>query len=107
LHFVEVTSQKPMPIPYEKDNPWSSILWLDPKDVFSLLFFDQPNISDGLKQVRDWFLGRLTEHSCSLLEGAWSHKMRKIAIQEISELTEKYSINNGVSNELYDEQFKI
>lgn len=61
LHFVEVTKDLPMPKPYCEDDRHTGLLWLDPKDMFKLLKFDQP-LSSGLQQVRDWFLARVFEN---------------------------------------------
>jgi hypothetical protein len=61
LHFVEVTKSLPLPKDYLAGDPWSSLLWLDPEDVFKVLKFNEP-LSDGMKQVRDWFIDRISRH---------------------------------------------
>jgi hypothetical protein len=61
LHFVEMTSKLPPPKPYTPGDPFSSLLWLDTKDVMSVLGFgpDQYELSKGLSQTRNWMLARL------------------------------------------------
>jgi hypothetical protein len=61
LHFVEMTSKMPTPRPYTPGDPFSSLLWLDTKDVLSVLGFmpDQYELSKGLMQTRSWMLARL------------------------------------------------
>lgn len=61
LHFVERTSKMPMPKQYTPNDPWSSLLWLDTKDVMKVLGFGrgQYELSKGLTQTRNWMLARL------------------------------------------------
>lgn len=65
LHFVEVTKNAPYPTKYVAGDPWSSLLFLDTKDVFKVLKFDQP-MSEGLKQMRNWFMGRVLSNGCPI-----------------------------------------
>lgn len=86
IHFVEMTSQMDRPMEYHEPKteqektdltPWTSLLWLDPEHVLSLLGFNnipvtipgQKNIiskeyslSNGLQQTRNWFLARLQKN---------------------------------------------
>lgn len=76
LHFIEVTKNKDIPKNYIKNEKWTGLLWLDPEDVFDLLF--NHSISAGLLQVRDWFINRiLTNAFNSNLPGIWSNNIRK------------------------------
>lgn len=94
LHFVDVTKDRPLPPPYEEGNPWSSLLWLNPKDVFSLLRFDG-ELSEGLQQVRQWFLGRLMMHGRGTGLGIWSKEGRAASWAEITELDKELNSNFG------------
>ena len=58
IHFVEMVRIRPYPTEYIAGDCWSAWCWIQPKDVFKMLFFDTP-LSQGMTQVRDWFLGRL------------------------------------------------
>ena len=89
LHFVDVTRHLPVPPIYEEGNRWSSLLWLDVKDIFSMLKFDG-ELSPGLRQVRDWFVMRLLNNARSDLSGIWSNNGRAAAWNEISELSKIY-----------------
>lgn len=83
LHFVEMTKDKPLPSRYREGDQWSSLLWLNPKDMFSLLKFDR-ELSDGLTQVKNWFVKRLLENGYnSGLPGVWSNEGRMIAREEL------------------------
>ncbi len=73
LHFFDVTKSLPMPYDYIEADPWSGLLWLDTPDVFRLLGFDNDDqLSDGLRQVRGWFINRLKENTLCDLPGIWS-----------------------------------
>ena len=88
LHFVEVVSKKKMPPPYHKGDKWSSLLWLDPEDLFSILHFDQDDLlSPGLKQTRDWFLARLVKYGFNTGKGGiWSNEGRSLSWEKINQL---------------------
>lgn len=76
IHFVEVTKSRPLPEPYEKNNPWTGLLWLDPADVFRVLNFDEP-CSQGLLQVKNWFIKRILKNSLdNNSKGLWSPEVR-------------------------------
>lgn len=63
IHFVEMTKNRPFPSQFKEGDAWSSFLWLDPEDVMRVLGFSnnpqQYELSPGLQQTRNWFLGRL------------------------------------------------
>jgi hypothetical protein len=106
VHFFDVTSKLPVPRSYREGDPWSGLLWLDPHDVFKLLKFDEEHLlSDGLKQVRGWFVNRLKENVlCEGLPGIWSKAGRHKNWGEITELT---SEDNDESNALYGNRYII
>jgi hypothetical protein len=84
LHFVEMTKNLPLPMPYRESDPWSSLLWLGPREVFKLLKFDDV-LSEGLKQVRDWFTNRIKVNGFGDdpgLPAIWSNKGRSVARAE-------------------------
>lgn len=83
LHFIEVTKDRPMPKDYKQGDPWTGLLWLDPKDAFRVMRFDEP-LSDGLNQVKQWFLARLFDQGFdSGATGLWSKECRKFAREEV------------------------
>lgn len=89
LHFVEMCKKRSPPRPYVTGDPWTGMAWLDPRDVFELLGFDGSYLlSDGMIQVRNWFLSRLVENVREWAEvGVYSKKARLPALREISEMT--------------------
>lgn len=66
IHFIEMARKRPLPEPYQENNPWTSLVWLDPEDVFKLLGFNNSpqeyDLSPGLTQTRNWFLARLQRY---------------------------------------------
>lgn len=82
IHFVEMAKKKP-PVPFEEGNPWSSFLWLDPIDVFKFLgFLGDYELSPGLKQTRNWFLGRLQK----FMPQDVNDGPRSVAYKELNEI---------------------
>ena len=107
LHFVERAILIGLPNDYKAGNKWSGYCWLDPKDVFDFLGF-YGDLSDGLIQVRDWFLERLSKNINDTKDGVISSLGRKIAIQEISELKEKFKKKDlNFQDEIYNDKFRI
>lgn len=91
LHFVEMTKNRPLPRQYRSGDPWSSLLWLNPSEVFSLLKFDQDEITPGIRQIRDWFTLRIAENGYNTgLGGIWSNQGRSVARKEIEDFIEKF-----------------
>jgi hypothetical protein len=64
LHFVEMSSRRPLPCPYRSGDQWSWICMLDTADVFRVLGFypGQYRLSSGLTQTRNWMIARLCKH---------------------------------------------
>ena len=91
VHFVETAKDKDMPGPYEKDNPWSSWLWLDSIDVFKFLGFypGEQYLSVEMEVVRNWFLSRLLENINSTLPGIWAECIVEKSRNEAIELSQK------------------
>jgi hypothetical protein len=78
-----------LPKKYIKGDPWSGLLWLDIKELFSVLKFDQP-CSEGLNQIKNWFLDRVDENGYDTgLPGVWSNNGRKKSRECFLELNEK------------------
>lgn len=106
IHFVEMTKNMRLPDPYkepssEKDRkditPWTSLSWLDPKHVFTLLGFNPKpasipahrpvrkfELSKALTQTRNWFVARLHKYMSRHKPGG----MRYYAFQELESLIE-------------------
>lgn len=94
LHFVEVTKNLPLPCKYKKGDPWSGLLWLNPRDVFKVLRFDEP-LSDGLRQVKEWFIGRILMNGYDndgLVPLIWSNKGRAVARAEFLDMIKDYVV---------------
>jgi hypothetical protein len=92
LHFVEMTKNRPLPPPYSSGDSWSSLLWLNPNEVLSLLKFDQEDLlTPGLRQVRDWFVQRIAAHGYDTgLRGIWSNQGRAAARKEIESFMDRF-----------------
>lgn len=89
LHFVDITKNRPIPQYYRDGDQWSSLLWLNPRDVFSLLKFDG-ELSEGLRQVKNWFLDRLVANGYHTgLPGVWSDVGRSASWAETTEMASK------------------
>lgn len=86
LHFIKRTQNLELPCLYEEDNRWSSLLWLDTFDVLNILGFDGScELSSGLKQVRNWFLGKLKINILDTgLPGIWSDAARQISYDQLN-----------------------
>lgn len=109
LHFVETAIKANFPVQYESGNPWSSLCWLDPKDVFSFLGFnDTRQLSPGLQQVRAWFITQTVQNIDSYLAGIWSPAGRLIARQEIRNLWGQHARPiEKPEEELYSDKYAI
>lgn len=60
LHFINMAVKAQLPPPYKPGNINSGLCLYDLADVIKFLRFDGScELSPGLKQVRNWFLGRL------------------------------------------------
>ena len=93
LHFIERSSNYPLHR-FRPGNPWTSLCWLDPTDVMSLLGFDGSfRLSPGLEQTRNWFLSRLHTNIRSNLSGVWSPDARSVAIKQVDQLIAKFDID--------------
>lgn len=90
LHFIEIAKDLPLPGSYRKNNRKSGLLWLDVKDVFKILKFDR-EVSEGLSQVRRWFLDRLSRNCRCDLPGIWSNAGRSVSLRQIQELMKRSS----------------
>jgi hypothetical protein len=75
IHFLETAKQR------SPDN----LAWLDVKDVFEFLGFLRDDLSQGMVQIRNWFLGRLYYNTISCLDGFFK-EARMITKKQIGEL---------------------
>ncbi len=74
LHFINTTKNLSLP----------NLSWLDPVDVFDLLFKD---MDLALYEARGWFLKRLKTNVVTYLPGFWSKKARRVSIEQIKQLS--------------------
>lgn len=111
IHFVEQAKNRPFPSNFD-GTPWSSFLWLDPKDTFSMLGFDDDHeLSPGLRQVRNWFIARLQKN----MENTPLRSVAKKELLEIThkiketegiEITPEYLVPKDMDHALYGDEFK-
>lgn len=87
LHFVDIAAKMDFPSKYNKNDIWSGLLWLNPKEVFELLNFDKQNLSEGMKQVRHWFLNQLKMNANEASLGVWKAGSRNQSVREIRQLS--------------------
>jgi hypothetical protein len=109
LHFVEMAARRPLPRPYKSGDPWSSFLWLDPKDVLYLLgFYGNYALSPGMEQTRNWFVERLIKNIDCDLTGIWSKVGREKSKKQILEVAEDLGVlNREVADPVFAEELRI
>jgi hypothetical protein len=121
VHFCDMAKKFAIPGRYRSGDPWSSLCWLDPMDVYGLLGFipGKYDLSPGLQQTRNWFTARLIKNMLgSGLTGIFSDEGRQYAWQEIQQIArltefdmdlEKHLHGTGVdlSEWLYDRRFRV
>lgn len=108
LHFIERAIQHGMPNQYFAGDPWSGYCWLDPKDVFEFLGFDDKHILTGAsKQVREWFLDRLSMN-CNYHHnhGIMGSNARRYAHAQIEEMTEDYGEMSINYEDIFSDKFR-
>lgn len=95
LHFVETAAKKQPPRAYLPGDRWTSLLWLDPIDIFNILQFnDTDSLSSGMLQVRNWFITRLYNNVCEVeVDGIWSEKTRSIARSQIEQIFDECDLD--------------
>ena len=87
---------------------WSGYCWLDPKDVFEFLGFDDKHIlSPAAKQIMEWFLDRL-HLNCSYSNGhgVMGDLARRFALIEIQEMCDNYGDITVNYNDIFSENFR-
>lgn len=137
IHFVETASNLPRPAAYHspKDDyekhevtPWTSLLWLDPEHVLTLLGFNnipcnipgqKPReyaLSNGMQQTRNWFLARLMRHMSQHNPGGLRyHAQRQLQIildryREqglVIDLNKHLSPTELAEEQLYGEEYRF
>jgi hypothetical protein len=96
LHFVEMTKDRGVPKKYKRNDPWSSLLWLDPKDVLLLLgFLGNATLDHELEETRNWFLARLVSNIDTDLLGIWSRALRRPAREKLEEAIEELGLTQN------------
>lgn len=109
LHFVEMTRIRSLPIAYRDGDPWSSFLWLEPKDVMYLLgFYGNYDLSPGMVQTRNWFLQRLAKNIDAELPGVWSKDARAFSKKQVLEIIKDLgNIEVNDSDPIFSETLKF
>jgi hypothetical protein len=111
LHFCRCALDAGMPLPPMSEDVESGLYWLDPVDVFRFLRWDNPDIlSPSLKQVRRWFLGRLSVYTGSPeMMGIWSRAARRIAYEQVLDMLDREKLEPGLyqptENELFGKEY--
>jgi hypothetical protein len=94
LHFLEMAKNKGLPKMYDRDDAWTSLLWLDTKDVMNFLgFTGEHKLSSDLEQTRNWFLARLVTNM-GTGSGIWSEKGRSVAKRQLDEVISSLGYSN-------------
>ena len=87
LHFVNITSKLPKPRNYEKNNQMTGYAWLDFKSVMNLLnFYDEENISFGLKEVKNWLFMRMKQNIFYDIDGIFGKKFKEHQYEDLLSL---------------------
>lgn len=96
LHFMEMSILHGQYKEYRKDDPSTGMCWLDPEDVLRFLGFSnnpkQFDLSNGLQQVRAWFLARVIKYIPKEEKG----NPRIIAWREFQEILQKFK-DDGIN----------
>lgn len=96
LHFMEMSMMHGAYKEYRKDDPTTGMCWLDPEDALKFLgFSNNPHhfhLSEGLKQVRNWFLARVMKYIPKEEKG----NPRSIAWKEFQGIIERFKVQDGV-----------
>jgi hypothetical protein len=88
LHFIERAVARGWPRPFADGDPWTSLLWLDPEDVWRFLgFAGQLRLCPVLSGVRDWLIQRWVRGGGDRrMLGPWCEESRRAASAEVSRL---------------------
>jgi len=108
LHFIDRSLQRGMPNDYYQGDAMSGYCWLDPKDVFEFLGFNDKNIlSPATKQVYEWFLDRL-HLNCNYtsMNGIMGNNARRFAQMQIEDMCEEYGNITVNYNDIFDQKFR-
>ena len=101
LHFVDCAKKAPSIYQYVKGDPWSSLLWLDLRDVLKFLgFWEDRELSSEMRQTRNWFVDRVKENWRTTCEhGIWSLDARKIVSHEIDCVMQQFGLEKQFAHE--------
>lgn len=120
VHFVEMCKMRPVPNAFEEGKPplANGLLWLDPEDVMTVLGFSnnpqQYELSNGLKQTRNWMLARLQKNmTAHTLPGF----PRSVAYKQLQDILERHKDEGDeigpawlapedLADALYSDQYK-
>ena len=109
IHFVEMALRRGSPNEYSPGDPWTGYCWLDPREVFELLGFGGNfALSEGLREVRDWFVERLymNVHDTPSV-GAMSEAMRTVSESQITVLFQELGRAGADFPDIFSESSRI
>jgi hypothetical protein len=109
LHFIDRALKHGMPSSYYPGDKWSGYCWLDPRDVFDFLGFNEKHVlSPACKQVHEWFLDRLHMNcNYSHNHGIMGNNARRYAYKEIEDLCAEYGDININHDDIFSDKFRI
>ena len=99
---------------YKKGNSMSGLCWIDPFDFFEFLKWT-PNVfclTEGMKQVRRWFLDRVSSKGRTEMLGIAGDNSRRFAIAQFDKLIEDLFYNKEemfihTKEDVYSEKYRI
>lgn len=118
IHFVEMCKLLPCPNVYEEGKPplTNGLVWLDPEDVLTVLGFNsqQYELSNGLRQTRNWMLGRLQKNMTSHTFTGYPRSVAYKQLQDIlarfkeegEEIDPSWLSPRDLTDALYSDYFK-
>jgi hypothetical protein len=98
LHFCRCALDAGLPWRPQQGDVQTGLYWFDPVDMFKFLRWDNPDIlSPSLRQVRRWYLGRLSEYTIDTgLPGIWSYEARRIAYEQVLDMLGQEKLEPGL-----------
>lgn len=96
IHFIECSIISPDITDYIENDYNTGLYWLDLLDLLDFLkFSDNYNISEELKEVRNWFLSRIFKNVSmqKTVNNVWSINTRSTTLNQLEELKMKWNLS--------------